>query len=93
MHRPKRADHRRIEYENVERLPTLRDCPGEPADAFSVGQVERGDRRAAATRVDALLDLLESRSRARGEDDVIARCRQRFGGRRPDPARCAGDER
>ena len=68
-------------------------APRELADAVAVGEVERRDRRGAAGRVDALLDLLERRGGAGDEDDVRAGRGERLGGRRADAAAGAGDER
>ena len=65
----------------------------ELADGFAVGEVERGDGRATAGRVDSLLDLLQRGGGPGDEDDVRAGRGKRFGGGRADAAAGAGDER
>ena len=60
---------------------------------FAVGEVERGDGRAAAGFVDAVLDRFERARRSGDEDDMGAGGAERFGGRRADAAAGAGDER
>ena len=60
---------------------------------FAVGEVERGDGRAAAGGVNPLLDLLQRGGGAGDEDDMRAGRGKRFGGRRADAAAGAGDKR
>jgi len=78
--------------EHVERFPASRDGDCELADPVRLGEVERGDRRGAAGRVDSLLDLFQIFGGAGGEDDMRAAGGQRLRDRGADPPAGAGDE-
>jgi hypothetical protein len=78
-HRRQRAEHRRVQHQQVERRPPIADRDRQPGDAVGLGKVERCDRRAAARRMDAVVHLLEAGLGPRCQDHMRARRRQRFG--------------
>ena len=84
---------RGVEDEDIERLPAGRQRRDQPGDSVGLGQIDRGDRGAAAGFEDCVLDRFELLRVARGQDDMRALRRQRQGGRRADAAARAGDQR
>ena len=65
----------------------------QPGDAFVILEIERHQRRGAASGADRVVEFFEPADGARDRDHVRARLRERKRGGVADAARSAGDER
>src|SRR3546814_14363645 len=72
-----RAQHGRIENQNIKRIPAFRHSACKAADAIPIGQVKRRDGGAAPRCMASFLDLFHSSGSAGGAELGRASCRER----------------
>ena len=91
-HRHQIAEDRGVEHQNVELAPATAHGLGQPVNLFGFAQIQGCDGGGATSGMNAGFDFLQCALGPAGQQHMCASQRQRFGGRRANPAGGTGHQ-